>query len=221
MDDIRRSRLSRSDYASYIDDPPRILLRIHQTSLIHQLTTPSKSTHHQPCAQQQITQLQHPKLTLKGTVEERSFTIPLPASNTSSQQLLSPQHSQLEMGSQPSTPTSGYSLRTDRRSLVSLPKRQSIHSVPDLKDLGEKVTPHLFPKWYHIGIQLGLPPVALTGMERQYQNDIQRCMNEVFYEWISRSEETPTWMTLIETLRADSINERQLASELERTFIIA
>ena len=216
MDDIRRSRLSRSDYASYIDYPPRILLRIHQTfSGIHQLTTPSRSTHHQP--QQQI---QHPKLKLKGTVEEQSFTIPLPASDTSSlsQQLLSPQHSQLDTGSQPSTPTSGYSLRTDRRSLVSLPKQQGIHSVPDLKDLSEKVTPHLFPKWYHIGIQLGLPPVALTGMERQYQNDIRRCMTEVFYEWISRSEETPTWMTLIEVLKADSINERQLASELERTF---
>jgi acyl carrier protein len=43
-------------------------------------------------------------------------------------------------------------------------------------------------------------------------------MNEVFYEWINRSEENSTWMTLIETLRADSIGERQLASELEGTF---
>ena len=109
-------------------------------------------------------------------------------------------------------------MRTDRRSLVSLPKRLSIHGVPDLKDLGEKVTPHLFPKWYHVGIQLGLPPVMLTGIERQYQHDIRRCMDEVLYEWISRSEENPTWMTLIETLRSDSIGERQLASELERSF---
>lgn len=207
MDDIRRSRLSRSDYASYIDYPPRILMRIHQTPVHY--TTPSKSTQRQTALR--------PKLKLKGSVEEHCFSVPLPASDTS-QQLLSPQHSQQGTESQPSTPTTGYSVRTDRRSLVSLPKRLSIHGVPDLKDLGEKVTPHLFPKWYHVGIQLGLPPVTLTGIERQYQYDIRRCMDEVLYEWISRSEENPTWMTLIETLRSDSIGERQLASELERSF---
>ena len=207
MDDIRRSRLSRSDYASYIDYPPRILMRIHQAPVHH--TTPSRSTQTQIALQ--------PKLKLKGSVEEHCFNVPLPASDAS-QLLLSPQHSQLGTESQPPTPTTGYSVRTDRRSLVSLPKWRSIHGVPDLKDLGEKVTPHLFPKWHHVGIQLGLPPVTLTGIERQYQHDIRRCMDEVFYEWISRSEENPMWTTLIETLRSDSIGERQLASELERLF---
>ena len=211
MDDIRRSRLSRSDYASYIDYPPRILMRIHQTSIQLTPTSPSR-----PAQQRQV----HPKLKLKGTVEERIFDLPLPASDmTSSQLLLSTQHSsQMGTQSQPSTPTSSYSVRTSRRSLVSLPKCQNIDSIPDSKDLGEKVTPHLFPKWYHVGIQLGLPPITLTGIERQYQNDIRRCMNEVFYEWISRGEGDPTWRTLIDTLRADSISEGQLASELEGTF---
>lgn len=209
MDDIRRSRFSRSDYASYIDYPPRILLRIHQTC--GHLSTPNRSSRDE----RQMAPDPHPQLKLIGTVEERCFNVPLPAHDTS-QLPLSPQHSQLGTGSRPATPAIGC---PNRRSLVSLPKQPaSIHSVPNLKELGEKVTPHLFPKWYHIGIQLGLPPVTLAGIERQYQNDIRRCMNEVFYEWISRSEENPTWMTLIDTLRADSISERTLASELERTL---
>ncbi len=183
-------------------------MRIHQTS-VHCHTTPNRS---------QEQRVLHPKLKLKGTVEEQCFNVPLPASDAS--QLLSPQHSQLETDSESpmATPTTGYSVRADRRSLVSLPKQRSIHSIPDPKDLGEKVTPHLFPKWYHVGIQLGLQPVTLTGIELRYQHDIQRCLNEVFYEWISHSEENPTWMTLIETLRSDSISERQLASELERSL---
>ena len=182
-------------------------MRIHQTS-VQCHTTPSKSTQ---------TTL-YPQLKLKGTVEERCFNVPLPATDTS--QLLSPQHSQLETESQSpaSSPTTAYSVRANRRSLVSLPKRRSIHSVPDPKDLGENVTPHLFPKWYHVGIQLGLQPVTLTGIELRYQHDIQRCLNEVFYEWISRSEENPTWMILIETLKSDSIGERQLANELEKSL---
>ena len=197
MDDIRRSRFSRSDYASYIDYPPRILIRIHQTSIPLTTTAPSRPT--------QLRRQVHPQLKLKGTVEEQCFDLPLPASGMASSQLLlsTQQSSQLGTQSQLSTPTT---------------KWQSINSVPDPKDLGEKVTPHLFPKWYHVGIQLGLPPATLTGIERQHQNDIRRCMNEVFHEWISRGEADLTWRTLIDALRADSISERQLASELERTF---
>ena len=80
------------------------------------------------------------------------------------------------------------------------------------------MTPHVHPKWHHIGIQLGLQPVTLSGIELKHPHDIQRRLDEVFCEWISRSEQNPTWLILIEALRLESIGERQLANELERSF---
>ena len=217
VDNVQRSRFSRSDYADYIDYPPRILMRIHQTSLNTITLNRSQQLHQTPPLQ--------PKLKLKGTVEEKCFSMPLPAAATPdldiSLPVLTPQHSGLQgPDSQTKTPTerSFPRSRAERGCLVSGTKQQSIHSTPDLKELGEKVTPYVHPKWYHIGIQLGLKPVTLNSIEIKYPHDILRRLDEVFYEWICRSEEDPTWMVLTETLRLDSIGEEKLANELEKSF---
>ena len=80
------------------------------------------------------------------------------------------------------------------------------------------MTPHVYPKWYHIGIQMGLQPATLDGIELKHPADVQRRCGEVFKEWICRSEQNPTWMTLIEILRGESVGERKLANELEILF---
>ena len=183
VDNIRRSRFSRSDYANYIDYPPRILIRVQQTSLVNWMKSRAL----------------HPKLKLKGTLQEKCFTLPLPVSATSPPLISSPS-------------------RIDAQTLVSPRTSRSLYNVPDPRELGEKVTPQVLSKWYHIGLQIGLQPATLHGIEIKHPTDIQRRLNEVFNEWISRSEQNPTWTTLIEVLRLDSIGERQLASELEMSF---
>ena len=87
-----------------------------------------------------------------------------------------------------------------------------------MKELGEKVTPRVHPKWYHIGVQLGLETATLNGIELCHPTDVKRRLNDVFNEWMCRCEVNATWMTLIEILRSESIGERQLANELEKSF---
>lgn len=214
VDNIRRSRLSRSDYANYIDYPPRILMTVQQTVLSQQQQQQNQQSAN-------IASLRRPKLKLKGTVPESSFNLPLPVPHNPSPSSPSPgQGESMELNNNFSSPVTSSS-RTDVRTLLSPLSQQkfrSLHSMPDLKELGERVTPHVHHKWYHIGIQMELQPATLEALEIKHPTDIQRRLDEVFQEWISRSEQNPTWMMLIEILRLDSIGERKLALELERSF---
>ena len=217
VDNIRMSRLSRSDYANYIDYPPRILMRVQQTPLNQ--TPNRKST---------ISYNLRPKLKLKGTLEEKSFNLPLPESTPAdlvslsspskdSQTLPSPLTTQAESQLLPS-PVVSHPSRKDSGTLLSPHKHQSLYNIPDLQVLGERVTPHVHHKWHHIGIQMGLNSATLNAIELSHPTDIQRRLNEVFIEWISRSEQNPTWTKLIEILRSNSIGEQKLAHDLERLF---
>ena len=219
VDTVKRSSFSRSEYANYIDYPPRILMRVQQTAL-----SQSPNNGASLC----------PKLTLKGTLQEKCFNIPLPASDSSP----SPRpHSTPPLPASDSAPSPhphstppqfGSSLpcyvpspltAADRRSLVTLQKKErALYGIPDMKELGEKVTPRVHPKWYHIGVQLGLETATLNGIELCHPTDIKRRLNDVFNEWMCRCEVNATWMMLIEILRSESIGERQLANELEKSF---
>lgn len=191
--------MSKSDYV-YIDYPPRILMRVQQTSLNQ------TSSRGQLC----------PKLKLKGTLKENCFNLPLPVPDTP---LLSPQRTQLESQQLPlPSPSLLPPLKRDAQILVSPQKHRSLYSVPDLQELAETVTPNIHHKWHHVGIQMGLQTATLSAIENRHPTDIQRRLNEVFHEWIARSEQSPTWMTLIEILRLNSIGEQKFASELEKSF---
>lgn len=211
--------MSKSDYANYIDYPPRILMRVQQTPLNQ---TPNRRS----------TYGLHPKLKLKGTLEEKCFNLPLPDSTQAelqqvayyhpspskdTQTLASPLTARVDL-QQLASHTVPSPLRMDTRTLVSLQKHRSLYSVPDLQELGEKVTPLVHHKWHHIGIQMGLSTATLRAIEGSYSTDVQRRLNEVFIEWISGSEQNPTWLTLIEILRSNSIGEQKLANDLERSF---
>lgn len=216
VDTVKRSSFLRSEYANYIDYPPRILMRVQQTAAASQ--TPNSC----------------PKLKLKGTLQEKSFNLPLPASDSTpsphphqtpsknSSPLSHPHHTPDESNTGPGSgfpsPFLSSPPMSDRRSLVSLKKERSLYSAPDLKELAEKVTPHLHPKWYDVGLQLGLSTATLNGIELCHPTEIKRRLNDVFSEWICRSEENPTWTKLLEILRSECIGENRLANELEKSF---
>ena len=62
------------------------------------------------------------------------------------------------------------------------------------------------PKWYTLGLDLGLLKPTLDTIETQYRNDIQRCLLECISQWLKKADKTikkgePTWDSLASALR--------------------
>ena len=78
------------------------------------------------------------------------------------------------------------------------------------------VAPRTPNKWMQIGIQLGLPYNQLEALECQYRGDSQKIFAGIFaYLEKQPVDEPMTWLTVIDVLRAQGIDELALAHELE------
>ena len=86
--------------------------------------------------------------------------------------------------------------------------------VDDLGDVLEE-TLCSSTKWYNIGLRLKVSVAKLDGIESQF-SDQGKCMREVLKGWLKGTAGAkPTWMTLVEALRSQTVREPQLADQLE------
>ena len=67
-------------------------------------------------------------------------------------------------------------------------------------------------KWKRIGLQLNIEYQKLNTMANQ---DHINSYADVFSMWQKKGDPPFTWATIIEVLRADSVEEKQLANELK------
>ena len=67
-------------------------------------------------------------------------------------------------------------------------------------------------KWYGIGLQLGLKPSVLDGMQG---SDTTEMLREMLKRWLKNVDPIPTWVALIKALRSKTVDEPTLAEQLE------
>ena len=56
-------------------------------------------------------------------------------------------------------------------------------------------------KWYHLGLQLGIPPATLSIIESDHPHDAQQRMTEVIIWWLQNASEC-SWAKLAEPVEA-------------------
>jgi len=71
------------------------------------------------------------------------------------------------------------------------------------------------PNWFHIGLQLDVPPHVLENIDHDYPNQMKR-LTQLLIFWMNNA--TPSWKALIKALKADSVGQKRLAEELEKKY---
>ena len=93
-----------------------------------------------------------------------------------------------------------------------------LQSPPEIKDLHNKVAAKALHKWKRLGIQLKLDFSKLKSIEKEHK-DAFDCYAEIFQLWKSKGDPPYTWATIIDALKAPSVEETELATELQDSFL--
>lgn len=67
-------------------------------------------------------------------------------------------------------------------------------------------------KWYSIGVELKLSVGELDVIKATY-SDLGDCLIEMIKVWLKSIDSLPTWKTLADALRAEPVNELELAKK--------
>ena len=76
-------------------------------------------------------------------------------------------------------------------------------------------------KWYIIGTKLKLSIIRLSEIKEENQNNPDKCLTALCKELVSPSKpgsSACTWNAIVEVLRTDLVNEKELASKLEQHY---
>ena len=79
-----------------------------------------------------------------------------------------------------------------------------LNSQPKLKDLYNLITPEYAAHWKVIGTLLGIEKGILTGIERNFPNNVSWCCNEFLETWLERNTEV-TWKKLIQVIDSPAV----------------
>ena len=80
----------------------------------------------------------------------------------------------------------------------------------------EKLKP-VQKKWFIIGSQLKIPHKRLNTIVNKHKGAIDRCLTDLCEEWASSSKEA-TWPKVVDVLKSDVVNEKELACDIEREY---
>ena len=89
-----------------------------------------------------------------------------------------------------------------------------LQSAPEIKDLHNKVASKALHKWKRLGTQLNIDYSKLTSIEEKHR-DAFDCYAEIFQLWKNKGDPPFTWATIIDALKASSVEETELATELQ------
>lgn len=72
-------------------------------------------------------------------------------------------------------------------------------------------------KWYILGIQLKIPRRQLNIIQNQHRNALDKCLAILCKEWMNSSSDA-SWGVVVNALRSELVNEKELASTLEQHY---
>ena len=79
-----------------------------------------------------------------------------------------------------------------------------LNSQPELKDLYNLITPEYAAHWKVIGTLLGIEKGILTGIERNFPNNVSWCCNDFLGIWLERNTEV-TWKKIIQVIDSPAV----------------
>ena len=79
-----------------------------------------------------------------------------------------------------------------------------INSQPKLKDLYNLITPEYAAHWKVIGTLLGIERGIITGIEKNYPNNVSWCCNDLLGKWLERDTEA-TWEIIIQAIDSPAV----------------
>ena len=86
--------------------------------------------------------------------------------------------------------------------------------MPSLKALLRELHP-VRASWYNIGLELDIPHTELDYLEQNYSDQLR----EVLKYWLKTAvDPPPTWEAVVIALRSPSVNEINLAAQLEAKY---
>ena len=89
-----------------------------------------------------------------------------------------------------------------------------LQSAPETKDQHNKVAARAPDKWKRLGTQLNIDYSKLKSIEKEHK-DAFDCYAEVFQLWKNKGDPPFIWDTIIDALKAPSVEEIELATELQ------
>ena len=79
-----------------------------------------------------------------------------------------------------------------------------MNSPPKLKDLYNLITPEYAAHWKVIGTLLGVEKGIITGVERNFPNNVSWCCNELLETWLERDTEA-SWKKMIQVIDSPAV----------------
>ena len=96
----------------------------------------------------------------------------------------------------------------------------AVHSAtPELRDLLGALQHKVACKWKTLGVFLKIPTGRLDTIEADYHNTQDR-LQEMLKVWLKQVQPPPTWVSIINALDSDSLEEQQLAKELREKYAV-
>lgn len=89
---------------------------------------------------------------------------------------------------------------------------------PELSDLIEELF-EVRRKWYNIGVHLKIPEDTLDNIESTCRDDFDRALRLLMQHWRKQIEPKATWADLVRALRKRTVNEHDLAANLEERYV--
>ena len=90
-----------------------------------------------------------------------------------------------------------------------------LNTAPERSDLLNKVADRTRSIWETVGLQLNISSDCIKSISKSHPHDDILCYAEVFDVWRKSGSPPYTWATIIDALRASSVREHQLATELQ------
>lgn len=95
-------------------------------------------------------------------------------------------------------------------------KVDAILGIKDFKTV-YKLVREARRRWREIGIEFDISLSDLNDIEDRYgRGDSDRCLQAVLEKWLREYPIMPTWNTLIEVLREDTVKEEGVAEDVEK-----
>ena len=70
------------------------------------------------------------------------------------------------------------------------------------------------PKWYNLGLELGLTPGTLDSIKQTNHYDTDECFKATLKEWLSKPELDRSWSKLAKSLNEKTVGFGYLAEEI-------
>ena len=91
-----------------------------------------------------------------------------------------------------------------------------MNSPPKLKDLYNLITPEYAAHWKVIGTLLGIENGIITGIERNFPNNVSWSCNDLLGQWLERDTEA-SWKKVIQVIDSPAVTSLVLTSST--TFV--